>query len=503
MITTTDMKVLETNSVALGIPLNNLMEAAGKSIADFVDSQLKGKRGLRIVVMVGKGGNGGDGLVAARYLSSIGYMVEVLPAYPSSEVEHPDALFNLKILKKLDSVKIHEPGRLDVLENKDVIIDALLGTGVRGVLKSPLKELVDKANEVEAILKIAVDTPSGLNPDTGEVHGTAFKAHYTVTFHDLKPGLLKNREYTGEIIVANIGIPSEAEKYVGPGDVIHRVPHRPRDAHKGSSGRVLVIAGSKRYVGAAYLAAHASLLAGVDLSFLVVPEAIRGIAAGFSPDVITLSYPGDYLSADAVSLITKYVEELKPHAIAIGPGLGSELETLEAVKKLTGYIVEKKIPLVLDADALKTVKLGVDRFNGMVVLTPHRGEFRNITNYTITENLGEALQLVETAAKNLNAVVLLKAPVDIISNGEKTRLNRTGNPYMAVGGTGDVLTGLVTGLIPQVKNVFHAACIAAYLNGLAGDYLLKTNKHVSASNILKVLPLVKSKPLEIHRKVYD
>ncbi len=503
MITTLDMKVLETNSVALGLPLSNLMEAAGKSVADFVDSQLKRREEVSIMVMVGKGGNGGDGLVAARYLSSKGYRVEVLPAYPFSEIEHPDTFFNLKILKKLDSVVIHEPGQVRALENKDVIIDALIGTGVKGALKSPLRELVDRANEEKAYLKIAVDTPSGLDPDTGEVHGTAFKAHYTVTFHDLKPGLLNNPEYTGEVIVANIGIPVEADQYVGPGDVLHRVPPRPRDAHKGSSGKVLIIAGSMRYVGAAHLAAQASLLAGVDLSFLIVPKAIRDIVAGFSPDVITLPYPGEYLSNNATPVITKYIEELKPHAIAIGPGLGSELETLEAVKKLTNYLVEKNIPLVLDADALKTVKLGEDRFNGMVVLTPHRGEFKNITNYTISEDLRKASRMVETVAKDLNALILLKAPVDIISNGEKTRFNKTGNPYMAVGGTGDVLTGLVTGLIPQVKNLFHAACIAAYLNGLAGDYLLKTGKHVSASNILRVLPIVKNKPLEIHKKIYD
>lgn len=502
MITTLDMKVLETNSVGLGLPLNNLMEAAGKSVADFADSQLRGRE-VSIVVMVGKGGNGGDGLVAARYLSSKNYKVEVLPAYPFSEIEHPDTFLNLKILRKLDSVKIHEPGQLQVLEGKEVIIDALLGTGVKGVLKPPLKQLVDKANEEKAYLKIAVDTPSGLNPDTGEVHGTAFKAHYTVTFHDLKPGLLNNREYTGEVVVANIGIPPEAEKYVGPGDVIHRIPPRPRGAHKGSSGRIIIIAGSMRYAGAAYLAAKASLLAGADLSFLIVPEAIRDIVASFSPDIITLPYPGEYLSNNAISLIIKYVEELKPHAVAMGPGLGSDLETLEAVKKLTNYFVERNIPLVLDADALKTVKLGVDRFNGMVVLTPHRGEFRNITNYTISDDLYEASRLVETAAKDLNAVILLKAPVDIVSNGEKTRFNKTGNPYMAIGGTGDVLTGLVAGLIPQVGDVFHAACIAAYLNGLAGDYLLKTNKHVSASNILRVLPIVKNKPLEVHRKIYD
>ncbi|MEM4452485.1 MAG: NAD(P)H-hydrate dehydratase [Thermosphaera sp.] len=502
MITTLEMKILETNSAALGVSTTLLMEAAGSRVADFVDSKLKGRIGSSIVVMVGKGGNGGDGLVAARYLSSKGYPVEVLLAFPPSEIEHPDTLLNFKIIKKIESVKIRGFEELKVLEDGDVIIDAILGTGVKGVLRDPVKTIIEKANNANASLKVAVDTPSGLDPDTGEVHGVAFKANFTITFHDLKPGLTRNPNYTGEVIIADIGIPREAKEYVGPGDVLYRIPKRPREAHKGSSGRVVIIAGSSKYVGAAYLTARASLEAGVDLSFLIVPREIRNIVASFSPDIITLSYDGEFLTPSSLPTIVKYVEELKPHSIAIGPGLGSRDETLEALQALIPKLIELKIPLVVDADALKVIKLGITDFNGNAVLTPHRGEFKALSGIPVGDDVISDSKAVKDVAEKLNAIVLLKAPVDIISDGKTVRFNKTGNPYMAVGGTGDVLTGLVAGLIPQVKNLFHSACIGAYLNGLAGDYLLRNNKSVTASNILKTIPLVKNKPLEIHKQVY-
>lgn len=503
MITTREMRVLEMNTVALGIPLLNLMEAAGKSVADYIYSKISPERGVEVTVLAGKGGNGGDGFVAARYLSEMGYRVQVILSHSPSEIEHPDAARNFQVLKKMTSVRIRSADEEGlVLQESDVIVDALLGTGVKGELRGTVRRLVEEANKTPFKLKVAVDTPTGLNPDTGEIHGVAFKADVTITFHDIKPGLLKRPEYTGEIVVAKIGIPLEASLYVGPGDVAYRLPPRPPTAHKGSSGRVLAIAGSEKYVGAAYLAAKAALLAGVDLSFLLVPKSIRSIVAGLSPDIITIPYDGEYLSPIHVDVVEKTIDEIKPHVVAIGPGLGSRSETIEAVKGIIRKVLERDLPMVIDADALKAVKEMNETLRYKAVLTPHRGEFRYLTGVDLGENPLEKASLVKEYARRKESIILLKAPIDIISDGTRIRFNKTGNPYMAVGGTGDILTGLVAGFIARSRDLFDAACVAAYVNGVAGDYMLRNQGYVVASEMLNYVPLVLSKPLELHTYLY-
>lgn len=502
-ITTIDMRVLETNTVALGIPLRLLMEAAGKSIADVITNNIPPDPKYRIVVLMGKGGNGGDALVASRYLSRYGYTVEIVPAYSPSEIEHPDTCFNYEIIKRLPSIKIHKPGKLEIIENADIIIDGLLGTGVKGELREPIRSMVEKANSVKSRLKIAIDTPTGLNPDTGEIHGIAFKADITVTFHDIKPGLEEKVEYTGKVIVANIGIPREAWTYVGPGDVIHRIPKRKRDTHKGMAGKILVIGGSIRFTGAPALAGLAALAAGADLVYIVSPEPIRGIIASYSPELITLPCKGNYFSIEDIPDVLNYIDILKPHVILIGPGLGDRPETIEAVKKILLELIKRDKHVVVDADGLKAIKVGEQVFDNKVVITPHRGEFKRITGKELTGDLDRDSEIVAYYASKLKTVILLKAPIDIISNGIITRYNKTGNPYMSIGGTGDVLSGLTATFLAQTKNPFVAACIASYVNGLAGDYLFKKNKKVSPMNMIRVIPRILYDPLNIHLQVYN
>ncbi len=500
-ITVKDMRIIELNTVSLGIPLIRLMEAAGKSVAEAIISRLKPGEAGRIVVLMGRGGNGGDGIVAARYLDSFGYNVEILPAYREELINHPDTLENYSIVKRLTTIKIHRPGRLDVLDGAGVIIDGLLGTGVKGELRDPIKSIVEKANKVNTKLKVAIDTPTGLNPDTGDIHGIAFKADITVTFHDLKPGLLKRKDIAGEIIVADIGVPRDATIYVGPGDIVYNVPDRPKDAHKGSSGRILVIGGSNKYTGAPALAGLAALAAGSDLAFIACPESIRDIIAGYSPELITIPYPGKYLSIESLDHILKTIEEYRPHVIIVGPGLGRRPETLEAVRRLLDKLVEENKRIVIDADALKAIDYDRMKFKGKAVLTPHRGEFKSITGKTVEQGQ-EGAETVAEAARRLEATILLKAPIDIISDGERLKYNRTGNPYMAIGGTGDVLTGIVASMYALTGDPFVSASIAAYINGLAGDYLLKNGEKVSPTNIIKVIDKVIKDPLNIHINTY-
>lgn len=502
VITVNEMRVLETNTIGLGIPLIRLMEAAGKSVADTIASRISPKEADKIVVLMGRGGNGGDSLVASRYLASKGYHVEIVPAYRPELINHPDTRENYQIVSRMDSIIIHKPGTIDPIRNADIIIDGLLGTGVKGSLREPIKTLVEEANKTSAKLKLAIDTPTGLNPDTGEIHGVAFKADITVTFHDVKPGLLKNPDITGEIIVANIGIPPEAQTYVGPGDVLYNIPPRKPDTHKGMAGKIAVIGGSYRFTGAPALSGLAALEAGSDLAFIIVPSSVRNIIASYSPELITLPYEGEYLEPRHVETILKYIEEIRPHVVVIGPGLGRLPETLEAAKKIIDELLRRNINLVIDADALRTIEFGKTIFNGRTVLTPHRGEFKAFTNIALSGKPVEDMEKVVEAAKTLNATILLKAPIDIISDGYQIKLNKTGNPYMSIGGTGDVLTGIVASILAKTNNPFISACVGAYINGLVGDYLLHEKKTVSPINIIKTLNYVINNPLEIHVKTY-
>lgn len=500
-ITTRDMRILEINSVAIGVPLRLLMEAAGKSVADEIIRRTGSLEPGRVIVLAGRGGNGGDGLVAARYLASSGFKVIVYLAYDPRLIDHHDTKLNYEILSRMNSVDVIVFENELLIEESDIVIDALLGTGVKGEVKNPIKKMIEVSNSSKARLKVAIDTPSGLNPDTGEVHGCAFKADVTITFHGVKPGLLKRKDLTGEIVVANIGIPPEAWIYVGPGDVEVLVPKRPRDAHKGSMGKVIIIGGSNRFTGAPALSALASLASGADLAYVVAPESTRSIIASYSPEIITLPYEEKVLKRSVVEKILGYIDKLKPHVLVIGPGLGDEPETLEAIVDIMGFVLDKNMFAVVDADALKTISVE-RKLSKSIVITPHRGEFVRVSGEKLVGDPFKDAELVRETAKILNAIVLLKAPIDIVSDGYRVKLNKTGNPYMSIGGTGDVLTGIVATLVAQTRDTFVSACIGAYINGLAGDYLLKNNRFVSPIEIIKIIPSIIRKPLEYHLSTY-
>ena len=497
------MRILETNSIGLGIPLRMLMEAAGKSVADYIASKLSPKEAGRVLIMFGKGGNGGDGLVTARYLSRLGYCVELLPAYPLGSIEHPDTKANLDIILRLESIKMHRHGNTNVIDGAGVIVDALLGTGVRGKLRGTIKDYVEKANTMDAKLKVAIDTPTGLNPDTGEVHGIAFKADATITMHDIKPGLLKNREYVGEIIVANIGIPPDAWLFVGPGDVIHGIPGKPKNAHKGMGGRVLVIGGSKYYTGAPALAGVAALAVGADLSFIVVPETIRGVIASYTPEIITATVPGDHFKPSDLEIIEKYVVEFRPHTIVFGNGLGRDPETMEFAMEFIKWAIKKRISLVIDADGLKGIVYGDTKLAWKAIITPHRGEFKALTGEALTGDPWSDIERLVEASKALESTILLKAPIDVIVYGDNYRFNRTGNEGMTIGGTGDVLAGIAGAVYAKTNDAFESASIAAYLNGLAGDYIYYIDRdNPSPTRIIEVLPRIVNNVLDMHLTTY-
>jgi len=261
---------------------------------------------------------------------------------------------------------------------------------------------------------------------------------------------------------------------------------RPRWSHKGDFGRLLIIGGSKRYTGApalAALSAMASLRAGVDLVLVAAPRRAADIIAKFSPNLITEPFEGDYLTGKHVKDVLRLSKEYD--AVSIGSGLGTEKETQKFVIK---FIEKIRKPCVIDADAIKA--LGKKRLGANFVLTPHAYEFYHISGEKPKYDITGRAKLVEKFAKKINSVILLKGAVDIISDGKQTALNKTGNPYMTTGGTGDILTGICGSLLAQKISPFRAACAAAYMTGKAGDIAVKKKKPIIATDIIESIPEV-------------
>ena len=490
MIDTKRMRAIEINSEAFGVPTLLLMENAGRSVKDEILARIKPKDA---VVFVGHGGKGGDGLVAARHLAGEGVKVKVLVL---GENKHKDAIFNYNAILDMDySVEVKEIKDINELTpvQADVLVDAMLGTGFRGKPREPFATAIKVFNESKGY-KVSIDVPSGIDADTGEAPGDYVKPDLVVTFHDIKKGLLN---HNFNVVVKKIGIPPEAEVYVGPGDVIVNIRKRDFKSKKGDNGRVLVIGGSYTFTGAPTLSALAALRTGADLVYVAAPEETAKIIAGYSPDLITIKLSGKNISPENF-------EELKPwidraDAVIIGPGMGLDEKTVEASKIIVNYLKEKNKPAVIDADALKAIS-GFTLYPNAVI-TPHAGEFKIFFKEEVEKDIRKRIEQVKEKAKICNCTVLLKGYVDIISDGKEFRLNKTGNPGMTVGGTGDTLTGIVGALLAQKLSPIDSASIGVFVNSLAGTLAYsELGPHLTPTDILNKIPAVLNDPVEAFKK---
>ena len=493
-ISSRDMRALEVNAQYFGLSLLQLMELAGRNVAQEVLTRFT--KDKIAVIFCGLGGNGGDGFVAARHLLSAGFNVTVVLIGRSRDINHDAALKNWIILQSLQGkVSLFEVTDSSVIPNvkADIIIDALLGTGTKGKLKQPITQVVDYINELEGF-KMAVDVPTGIDSDTGEVLGNAVKADLTVTFHRTKNGLEKAKRYTGELVIGDIGLPSELEHFAGPGDVLLASKPRNPTAHKGDFGRLLVIGGSEVYSGAPALVSLAAMRTGVDLVYLATPQKNAYEISSMSPDLITIKLDGKNLKPSNLETLKPYLSIVD--VVAIGPGVGLAPETQEFIKAVIDEAERVGKPLLLDADGLKAFAKFKRPLKIPLVLTPHEREYTILTGETLTENIEERVLSIQQTAKKLNATVLLKGKVDIICNAEKSKLNFTGNPGMTVGGTGDVLSGIVAGLMALHVDSFEAAVAGAFVNGAAGDRVADDiGYHMVATDIIEWIPWILEDPM--------
>jgi len=498
-ITSSEMRALEVNAQYFGISLLQLMENAGRSVAQETASRFQ--KNKKAVVFCGLGGNGGDGFVAARHLLAADFEVTVVLMGKSRDINHEAALSNWIILQSLQN-------KVNLLEITDsslipkfsagIVIDALLGTGSKGKLKPPITQAVNYINSLSSF-KIAVDVPTGIDSDTGEVLGTAVKADLTITFHKEKLGFEKAKKYVGDLVVVDIGLPQEMESFVGPGDVTLATKPRSSTAHKGDFGKVLVIGGSEVYSGAPTLVSLAAMRTGLDIVYLAAPAKTALAISSMSPDLITIKLEGNNLNQANLETLKPYLAMVD--AVVMGPGLGLSTETAKFVKTCIDEVEKAQKPLLLDADALKAFAKFKHPLKVPLVLTPHASEYTLLTGEVLPENQEEQILAIKKNAKKLNAVILVKGKVDLICNSERAKLNFTGNAGMTVGGTGDVLSGIVGGLMAQKVNAFEAAVSGAFVNGAAGDFVAnEIGYHMVATDIVEWIPRVFEDPMS-HLKV--
>jgi hydroxyethylthiazole kinase-like uncharacterized protein yjeF len=505
MIPTKEINVLDKNAEFYGVPTIKLMENAGKQVADFIINKFKQDH-KEILFFCGLRNNGGDGFVAARYLASK-YNVSVLLTGKEKDIQTIISQENYKKLKKTN-VKIYNINSLnkidELLSKNKIIVDSMLGIGLKGDLREPYSTIVKKINSEKNITIISVDVPTGIGTNI------AIKPNYTVTFHDVKTGMIK--ENSGDIKIVDIGIPKKAVGYVGPGELSTYYPISKKESHKGENGRLLVIGGGP-YYGAPALSSFAAQRTGIDLIFVATPKNVARAITSYSPllikpvrlakDVAKLSPTlivkelnnENHLVRNDLVIIEKLVD--KVDALVIGPGLGSDNETQKAVEKIINLFVKNKKPIVIDADAIKVVgKKPVLVKNSQVVITPHSGEFQELTGVKLSNVLDERKKNVENWAKKLGVVILLKGPIDVVSNGEVTKLNDIHNPAMTVGGTGDVLAGIVGALLSKGIEPFNAARIGVFINGAAGNNAFEKKSYgLIATDVIEEIPHILKKYL--------
>jgi len=486
----------------LKIPGLNLMEAAGDKTAEAILHRYGGVRHKKITIVCGKGNNGGDGFVVARYLHQHEALISLFLIGEKSAVKG-DALANLERVQKLGMtiIEIADASLFDIPADCSIIVDAIFGTGFSGEIEAPYDEIIEKMNIHPASI-VAVDAPSGLNGATGEISEPIIKAQMTVTFGLPKLGQLiyPGKSYCGELVVADIGFPYRA---IADENIKFNVlmndessmllPHRAPDSHKGDFGKLFVMAGSEGYTGAAALTAEAGLRSGTGLVILGCPSGLNDILEMKLTEVITKPLPQvRNRRCFALRGLGEVREMVKwADAIAVGPGIGAYQETRELIFRLISKLDK---PSVFDADALNILARDMDYLgahSAPLVISPHPGEMSRLTGKAIEDIQKNRINIALEFAEEFNLVCILKgAPSVIAAPSGQAWLNPNGNDGMATAGSGDVLTGLIGGFLAQGLMDIDAAVLGCFIHGKAGDLasVHLGNRGMIAGDILRMVP---------------
>ena len=473
-------KAIDTHAIeTMGMPSPVLMERAAMSVAAVLMN--RESKNIRILAVCGTGNNGGDAVATARILHEQGYSAAITvagdEAHMTEEMKKQLALaINCQVpVLPLSSIS---DGVFDVL------LDGIFGIGLSREVTGVYASVISSVNNSVA-RRYAIDIPSGISAETGDILGVAVKAEVTVTFGVNKLGLVlfPGCEYAGEVFVSDIGFPRKSIASLKPNTYFYekcdlqKMPRRPARSHKGTFGHVLVIAGSESMCGACFLAAKAAYMAGAGLVRVVTTENNRTALLNGIPEIL-------FSDREELSDVLPWAD-----SVVIGPGIGLSDQS----KQMVRYVLEHaEVPAVLDGDAIPIVSRLADSLPERFVLTPHVKEMTYLTETEIPQLLKNILGSTIEAAKKWGCVMVQKDARTVVSNGEEAYINVSGNSGMATGGAGDVLAGFVGGLLAQKMKPFEAAKLAVYVHGLAGDFARDKRSPYSmmASDILEGIPMV-------------
>ena len=497
LLTSAETQAIDRQTVERGTSIEALMERAGMAVARAATELAGGAYGRRAVVVCGKGNNGGDGLVAARHLARWGMGVDAFLLADPGSLEPPvDAKLEALSRRGVDVRAATEEAIARACGRSDVAVDAIFGTGFRGEPEGQHVGAIEALNRGPAPV-VAVDVPSGVEGDTGAVRGAAISADVTVALGAPKVGdvLDPGAAHAGILQIADIGIPPGLLRadvsLLEAADVRAWLPRRAIDAHKRSTGVVLVIGGSARMTGAPRLVAEGALRMGAGLVTIAVPEPILAAvqATALEPTFLGLpSEPDGTLSEDAWDVVASELEGFD--AVALGPGLSTAPGAAALARRI---VLESPVPVVADADAVNAFAGRASELasRGVAgVITPHTGEFGRLFGMPASEVLEDRLGFVRKAASETGGTVLLKGPRTLVARPEgEVWVNPTGGPALATGGSGDVLTGMVAALVARGLEGPRAAAAGAYVHGLAGEIVGDRSREGStASDIARAVP---------------
>lgn len=506
LVTAHEMREMDRRTIeSFGLPGRILMENAGGGATCVLNNYFNGPEGKKIAVLAGRGNNGGDGFVMARYLAQRGADVTVYLLSDRSAVKG-DAGANLNLLDPLHIPVIEIPDQKHFGKHKKsmldqhILIDAMLGTGLSSDVNGYFYNIIEFVNNSEKPV-FSVDIPSGLDSDTGRPRGICIKAHTTATFAFPKIGhvLLPGASYVGNLKIVNIGIPpyiadavAPAQFLLTPDTVKSYIRPRPADAHKGTTGHLLVLSGSPGKTGAAAMTSKAALRTGAGLVTVGIPAGINPLLETQVAEAMTLPLPEDKnggLSESSFQSLKTLLNTIK--CIAVGPGLGVSDGTKQLIEDI---IFKSEKPLVIDADGLNCIQGNTGIFKNHqfpMIITPHPGEMSRLTGDSVASIQNDRIACARKFAKVHNVHVVLKGAKTVIAhpNG-KAFINPTGNSGMASGGMGDVLTGIIAGFVTQGYSPEKAARLGVYIHGAAADTLAASSGRIGflATDIIDELP---------------
>jgi hydroxyethylthiazole kinase-like uncharacterized protein yjeF len=504
------MREIDRKAAGIGLTTEILMENAGRAVAEEIKKLVGSVIGKHILVIVGPGNNGGDGLVAGRYLADSGAEVNIYMCAQRREADRNLELVQQRGITTVLADQDRDFARFDgFLSSSNVVIDAIFGTGRNRVLDGVFKEVTSRViaakKKTPRLSIFAVDIPSGLDSDTGDVDPSCPYVDATITLGYPKPGLFNfpGAERAGKVIIADIGLPSDMGENI-PTELITEdwiksvLPARPAGANKGSFGKVLVVAGSINYIGAAYLACMGAARVGAGLVTLSTASSLQPILAAKMTEVTYAPLPESeacIIDPKAASVLQQWLPGYE--VLVIGCGLGQKDAVTEFVKTVIFNLTKVSSPaLVLDADALNALAQIPDwwqKLNQDAILTPHPGEMARLVGASVDEVQRQRLDIARKAAVEWRKVVVLKGAYTVVAASDgRARISQTANPGLASAGTGDVLTGVIAGLVAQGMSLFDAAACGVYLHAQAGEMvrLELGEAGMLAGDLLPALPKV-------------